>query len=696
MNPKALPFCIDQKHSYVNIPLYFNQTKPKHVELLRIDFDTNANETIILPAREVKHTRKSQDDNNLLVIDYMAKKPGLYRLYKVIDQNKLEVQRRMSDTLVVACPQAVVKTAASNKCLGDLSDLTMEIEGIPPLKIKYSRTVNTERSDHHLQSLQQPDNFESHLLGSTRPSTLTLAGSQDVSWARAQRIIVPLNESMTPSGRWLYSIDEIHDAIGNVANYSTGGDDGEHVYPKGAHLEQDFVVHERPLVRLTGCDSRNPLTVAKGKPKQLPVQYTSSGRTPDDTAHTLYWKFSPLDTLTKSGDHGSEVAFEEFSAKNAHNTPDIREPGLYTLVGVKSKFCEGQIEEPSSCLLLNPPEPDLTINSQPINDKCAGNSVGLLVDLELVGTPPFVVRYNIASKDGTQLKQARVDGLRYQLELKPRDAGHFKYQFTSVDDSVYKGYSLDAKNLILEQDVKPLASARLRPPPTTIDACIEEPIEMNVELSGEKPFKLEYEIGYGGKRNKFTILDIDSNVYRIRTEPLTKGGEYFLAVTSVQDKTGCKISLDSSVNFNVRRQRPKVAFGQLEGKYKTVEVEGKYVDLPLRLTGRAPWRLTYRNLNDTSKKILEKTARTTNDILRVDKGGIYEILDISDEQCPGTVDPVASRFEIDWLPRPQIKLSQTAVLIPDGGKYIKREVCEGDVDAVEVNLIGKYIRLCIQ
>jgi nucleoporin POM152 len=536
MNPDGLPFCIDSMHPIVKIPLYFNQTKPKHVELLRIDFETNTNETIIIPPKEVNHARKV-DDDTLLTMNFNAKKPGLYRLSKVVDQTKLEVQRRMSDTLVVACPKAVVKSSASNKCLGDLSDLTMEIEGTPPLKVVYSRTSNSDQSVHHFQSIQ-PENFVSPLIGSTGAGTLVPAGSQDVSWARSHKISVPLNESMIPSGRWLYSIEEIHDATGNVANFSVEGDDREHIYPKGAHLEQAFIVHERPIARLFACDSRTPIMVASGKAVELPVDYSSPGRAPEDTSHTLFWKFSPLDTLTKSGDHGEDVVIEEYAAKTAHNTPTIREPGLYTLIGVKSKFCDGEIKEPASCLLLNPPEPELTLSSENINDKCAGNSIGLLVDLDLIGTPPFVVRYDIVTQSGSKPESVKVAGLRHQLELKPMEAGHFKYQFTSIDDAIYKGHNL--RGLTLEQDVKPLASARLRSPASSIDTCIEEPVNMNVELSGEIPFTLEYELVHDGKRKKTKVPNIETDVFQILTDPLLKGGEYSLALTSVQDKTGCK------------------------------------------------------------------------------------------------------------------------------------------------------------
>lgn len=685
MNPDGLPFCIDAAHSVVHIPLYFNQTKPKYVELLRIDLETNTNETIIVPQKEVNRAKKGEDDT-ILTMTYNTKKPGLYRLHKVIDQTKLEVLRRMSDTLVVACPKAMVKSAVSNKCHGDLSDLTMEIEGTPPLKVKYTRTVNRDQSVHYFQNIQ-PENFVSPLLGNTGPGTLVPAGSQDVSWAKSHRINVPLNESMIPGGHWLYSIEEIHDAAGNIANFSTGGDDGEHFYPRGAQLEQAFRVHGRPVARLTACDARSPIYIGTGQATNLPVEYSCPGREPGDSSHTLTWKFSPLESLTKNGDHGEVVMMEEHAAKNSRSKPLIKAPGLYTLVGVKSQYCDGEVKEPASCLLLNPPEPELTISAENINDKCAGNSIGLLVDLDLIGTPPFVVRYDMITRGGKESEMIKIQGLRHQLELKPTHAGHFKYQFTSIDDQVYRGHPLD--DLILEQDVKPPASAFIRKPATYLEACIDQPVHMTVELSGEAPFTLEYELIHDGKRKKAKVPNISDNVFEISTDPLVKGGEYSLALTSVTDNSGCKIFLNSEVDFEVRRQKPKVSFGQLEGKYKTIEVEGRKPALPLRLTGRSPWNIKYRNMHDTSGKVLEIGARSNNDVLRVDKSGIYVILEVSDSQCPGTVDETADTFEVAWFPRPQIKLANTAVVIPEGDRFVKREVCEGDIDSVEVNLMGE-------
>jgi len=616
MNPTGLPFCVDSNHPSVVIPIRFNQTLPIRIELLRFDFETNTNETIVLSNKESK--LKYEDKERIIgVASYTAKKPGLYRLHKIIDETKLEVQRRMSDTLVVKCPKVTVTAPGEDRCIGDLSDLTIEIEGTAPLKIVYTRTVIKEESKkdesrkvestHHFQSIQ-PENFASPLLGSTRDTTLVKAGSTDASWARTQQIKVPLNESMTPNGLWSYSIDEIHDATGNVANFSARGEDGEPIHSKDRYLEHSFRVHQRPAAQLIGCDTRDPLMIARGKSAKLPVKYLYSGPRPERDPHTLNWKFSPLDTLTPNGDHGTSAVMEEYMAKDLQDVPTIREAGLYTLTGVRSKHCEGEVKEPASCLLLNPPEPALSISSEPINDKCAGSSIGLMVDLDLIGTPPFVVTYDIISRNGIKTTTVlSVPNLRWQLKLQPTEAGHFKYHFKSIDDAVYKGHQLSSKDLVLEQDVKPPASAYLRRPSSQIDACIEEPVTMGVALSGEKPFTLEYELVYNGKREKVKVSDIDTNIYEIRTKSLNTGGEYSLALASVKDNTGCKIFLSSEVKFTVRHQRPKVSFGHLEGKHKTVEIESKYISLPLRLTGKAPWNIKYKNL-DKITQILENVV----------------------------------------------------------------------------------------
>ncbi|KAI9868441.1 MAG: hypothetical protein M1813_005885 [Trichoglossum hirsutum] len=696
LNPEGGCFCLDGSKKSVNLPIRINQTNPILIELLRIDFDTNQNETISISAKQVKDLKRKADKvlpkkdiSNPRFLNFEVKRTGVYRLQKVVDESKLEVQRRLSDTLVVACPKASIKRSQVDKCRGELSDLSLQVEGTPPLQIRYSRTVNRQDNWVSLQSIQ-PENFLSPFTGSQRaPGALTSPLDTDVSWARAQSINVPLNESLSISGTWLYSIDEVQDACGNVANYSLRNDDGEQIKPRGANVEQTFIVHERPRASMSGCDSQHPLKIAKGRTALLPIQLGSTGQGAADIGHTLTYMFTPNEQLHANGEHAANAKVEEVFLKSPAQGSPVKDQGLYTLKTVSSQFCAGDVMEPASCLVLNPPEPDMAMAAEEIHDKCAGKSIGLTVDLDLLGTPPFDIRYEITKRGDkhVQHKSVHISRLRHQLRLTPQEAGHYTYRFKTIDDSVYKGVPLP-KSFVLEQDVKPPASARLASR-NLKKSCIEEPVSFDVLLQGEAPWTLEYELVHGGKRNKQKIRDIGTELHTITTEKLVNGGEYALALASVQDKTGCKIFLEEEVKIDVRRQRPKASFGQLEGKREMLTLEDSPIELPLRLTGEAPWKVKYRNLNDTSQPLVyEKRFHASNDFLQVRNQGIYEIVDVQDNTCPGTVDPATRMFEVLWIPRPEIKVSGSTLVELVGDKYIKKPVCEGDEDTLEVSLTG--------
>ncbi|KAL3952282.1 hypothetical protein ACCO45_013999 [Purpureocillium lilacinum] len=637
LNPEHIPFCLSPKSKAgVALPIYFNSSVPAEIELIRIDLETNKQETIKVPNREVNKVAKSirdqMGDPNSAGFNwqFQVKKPGVYRLAKVLDDYKLEVQRTAKDTYVVPCPQARIKTADSTqRCIRDLSDLSLDVFGTPPLKIVYRRTINGKNDGFHFQSLQ-PDGFVSPLLQGTSDAIIT--NEDDFSWVRPSKVTVGLNESMTTAGEWEYSVEEVHDAFGNIVKYAEPGAEADHAVPRG--LTQRFAVMERPKVRLATCDLRNPIKVAKGKPAKLPVNFGISGAV-TDTSYQVTWKFSPIDSLTNSGDHGKQVSFGEYSAKSSRDKPVVSEPGLYTLDSITSGSCKGEVAEPSSCLLLNPLEPHLSIKTEEIPDKCAGNSIGLRVDLDLVGTPPFAVRYEIITDGRTEKQVHRVNGLRSQLELVPKTAGRHKYVFKSIDDSVYTGLPLEGSDKILEQVVKPAASALIANRDKEISACLDS--------------QTERANGIQDKR------------YRIKTASLSKGGEYILPLAAFKTSEGaapsCKTSSSSQSAGNGRGE------------------------------GEAPWTISYRNLNE-SGQVLTKTATGANDYLMVKSRGVYELVNVRDKQCPGTVDEAASKFKVDWFPRPQMFLVQTESTTGSNDAFVKQEVCEGDIDGFEVKLQG--------
>ncbi|KAK1753482.1 hypothetical protein QBC47DRAFT_325843 [Echria macrotheca] len=696
LNPEQLPFCLGPDNKYAPIPIYFNATTPIEVEITRTDLETNQQEVIKLTKsqlREIERKAKigTQDPTQAVVqFDFPAKKPGVYQLGKVLDEYKLQVQRLTPTTFVVQCPHAwVAPVTDSSRCIGDLSDLTLQVSGTPPLKVVYGRTIDNKDRSLHVQSLQ-PDGFTSPLTTSLRPSALVVQDDEDISWARPQRIPVPLNESMVTAGDWQYSIDEVHDGFGNVVKYASPADDPEGK-PKPKHLVQNFWVKQRPQIHLEGCDMRTPLKIAKGASTALPVRFDIPPPVPYDTSHQISWQFSPIDTLTKDGDHGDVVSTESYNARHAEDRPKISAPGLYTLKKVSASSCEGEVQEPASCLLLNPLEPKLTLRSEDIPDTCAGNTVGLKVDLDLIGTPPFVVWYDQYSNgEKYPSEKLTISGMRYQVDLEPRLAGHHKYIFTHISDAIYKDQKLVGPGYVFEQDVKPAANAFIQSSRAKASACLGDEAEIDVVLFGDGPFTLDWEVVFEGKRKRETASGIEEHGYQIKTAPLTKGGEYTIALISVQDKRGCKTYLKEEKKISVRRQSPRAAFGQIDHRRKVMAVEGATQKLPLRLTGEGPWKVVYTNLNETSpeKKVTTTSIRNDNGFLEVKGRGVFEITSVWDSQCPGTIDPKTSRFEVDWFPKPELGIVLTHSVSEADGKYIVAPVCEGDVSGFELSLKG--------
>ena len=699
LNPEQASFCIGSSKYSATLPIQVNQTMPVQIDLLRVDLGNNERETIVISAKDVRKMKKQADRKYSLndrtsprTLLYTVKRTGLYRLLRVLDESKLEVRRRPSDAIVVLCPTASVKPVSQHRCKGELSDFEIHVDATPPLKIRYSKVVNRDDQGHSVLSIH-PENMTSPIASQRGPRSLvTLDHGLDVSWARPQSINIPLNESLGVSGGWQYMIDEVMDAFNNVANYSDRRNHNPALQrTTKAQLEQHFLVHERPKIAFQGCDAQHPIKVEKGKLKNLPFRISSSGLGQlGNGPYTILYQFTTQEDLLPDDKRGESSQLKEVLVKDVQRGLDVREPGLYTLLSISSEYCEGEVLEPSSCSLANPPEPDLSISYEPIPDKCAGNSIGLAVDLHLLGTPPFRVYYAIKQRDGDVRPQiVDVDLLHTQLELRPSNAGHYTYEFSRLSDAVYHTpRSLAHKSLVLEQDVKPPASAHIFDAELRRKACVDEPTTLIVQLTGEPPFKLDYELVHQGKRMKHMIEDIRGSPYYLTTGPLGDGGEYILALTALTDSTGCKVPLAEEVAIDVSMQRPRASFGSIDGKRTTLALEGKTVGLPLRLQGEAPWTLYYRHTEDPYGAISSKIVHHNNDHVNVDKEGTYEIIDVNDATCPGTVDSSASHFAVNWIPRPVISILQGPLVHQVRDRYIKNDLCQDDEDVTDISFAG--------
>ena len=703
MNPDRTSFCVDSFTTSVNLPIQLNQTNPVLIELLRVDLDTNLNETMTIHAKEIRRLKKlaqklplGRDAAAPRYLQYPVKQTGLYRLQRVVDESKLEVQRRLSDTLVVHCPSAHMRTVAETKCIGDLSNFYLQVDATPPINIKYSKLVNGQESGHAVLSI--PSKSPMSPLATQRSSgalvTRESVANVDVSWARSQSTGISLNESLGVSGSWQYSIDEVQDGCGNVVNYANhrlADTQKRHSSTKATPLEQRFSVHERPRIALRGCDSQHPLRVPKGKSVRLPIQLSSTGRDiAEHGTHQISYLFTSSVEVLPNQEHGKVAVLEEFKLEPHAAGHEVYEPGLYTLQSVESAHCVGEVLEPSACLLSNPPEPTLSIETQVIPDRCAGNSVGLLVDLDLTGTPPFRVSYTERRRGGPVTPRVvETHLLHTQLELRPAHSGHYRYEFQHISDAIYQEpRSLRDERLNLEQDVKPPASARFLDAYPARKTCIGEPVSLGIQLLGDAPWKLEYELVHHGRRQKRKIDRIENNIYTLTTDELNSGGEYSLALTAVTDKSGCKVSLEQETKIEVALQRPKAAFGLIEGQRTISALEDKKVKLPLRLQGESPWTVQYRNLGQAGESPITKTFKNTNDEIEVKEAGTYEIVHVDDATCPGNVDAAANRFSVEWIPRPSVYVLESAAIELQQDRNVKKAICEGDEDAVDLTFTG--------
>lgn len=694
LNMERKPLCLGASKSSVSLSIHINQTSPVLIELLRIDLDTNVNETITIANKELKRLRKQERKANgrnaksgFRTLELSVKKTGLYRLQRVVDESNLEVRRKKSDTLVVPCPTARVKAVPGHKCKGDLSDFNLEIEATPPFKVKYTKTVNQERYSQVVLSIHpESSNSPSDPQESQGVIAALVPESMDISWARAQTVNVPLNESLGAIGQWEYAIDEIHDACGNSVEYSsfhhanpTLQGSGKDMYPG-----QTFVVHERPRIAFDRDDPQAPLMAPKGKGRVLPILMGSTDK------YTVSYLFTPYANLHPNQEHAKNAMRQEVVVNPTDRQIRVTDPGLYTLISVQTPHCTGEVMEPSSCLLINPPEPDLEVMSEEIPDKCAGSSVGLRVNLNMVGTPPFRILYHIrrGSSGSTTPKIMDVNRHQTRLDLKPSEAGDYTYEFMHISDSIYRSpRSLEAKNLILEQAVKPPASARFFDRRLVMTACIEQSALVEVQLRGEAPWNLEYEIVYNGQRQKLTEDNISISSHLIVTKQLMDGGVYSMLLTSVTDRLGCKVLLEEEMKIEVGLQKAKAAFGHLDGKRSISALVGKNISLPLRLQGEPPWIVNYRNRDRDDGQDRSSVHVESNDQIVVGEEGTYEIVGVHD-RCPGSVDMSANLFDVHWIPKPAISIGQTSLAKLEGETFVKGDVCENDEDTTDISFSG--------
>jgi nucleoporin POM152 len=686
LNPQQEAFCLGAQTKSIELPIQINQTTPAVIEIIRYDLDTYDDDIITISAKQVRQLKRQadklypkSDKSSPRMLKYTVKKTGLYQLQRVMDESKLEVRRRSFDTLVAPCPEALIHTERINKCKGDLSDVALNVTGVPPFKVTYSKKINKQQSTSSVQTIQPPG-LDSPLNVEEVSSTLVDPRRPNLDWTRSITIVVPINESLILDGVWSYGVEKVEDGSGNIVRYASETD-GQNASPATIR-QQRLIVHNRPRIFFDGCNSQQALQVAREDSIRMPLKMQSSGPlgSGDWPLHLAY-TFAP----ETNDDDVSHIETQAVDLQSDMIPPRISKAGKYNLDYVSSQFCAGEISEPSTCIVTNPPRPDVKLNNEHLSDNCAGNTVGLKIDFDFTGTAPFNLKYKISHQGSPEFKTANFDGLRGQLEFRPTWAGSYEYEFLEIQDKFYGPISLKHKNLVLKQDLKPLASAKFVSRLDNVQACLDQAVTVNVRLFGEAPWILEYEMVQGGKRKKVSVHS-DAPTYSIVTPPFLTGGQQSLILTNVQDKSECPQSIREELAINVRHERPRAAFGEIDGRHEILALEGKPIRLPLRLKGIGPWTVEIIN-QDTLSHPSAVALKQANDAISIDRSGTYEILSVHDT-CPGVVDPTANTFKVSWIDRPALFIPGTAAEREDEATYRRTDVCEGDEDTLPITLKG--------
>ncbi|KAI9013365.1 hypothetical protein CLU79DRAFT_890506 [Phycomyces nitens] len=667
-------YCLSQEEidkKDIHIPIILNNTIPKKLTISRLDFDQKTRRAIHFHGSDLhRATEVGQEKQGVELYYIKVRKPGVYKLENIISKDGSDVRLYSRQAYVFICPTAqLIPKPNYDYCSGEKDTLQLRLEGVPPFKVTYIRRVGGDTLARTVDRVQ-PDGFDSPLMkisGGLKAADQTFfqpQSHQDYNWATNQQVSVDLDIFFEKATRHEYSVTTIVDGAGNEVKL-------------GDSIRQNFDVHPHPTAQF-GCSSTNPVQLLIGAEKTtIPLKLEGSG------AWNVTYQFTP---------EGSQSEPQEPQLKQVglgQSSLDVSATGEYKLLGVVDKYCKGNVLFPSTCQVVQPPLPVAKVSQTSIPSECAGNNeIGMRFLVELQGAPPFNLEYQVLKQTPNgrivvEHKREKINQSRHIFTYLPSNSGEYTYEFTSLDDAIYKRQ--DPKIKPIKQVVRPQPSARFSrklQEKNNLRTCVGDNINLDVELSGTGPFTLFWKLG------KQVYSDfVDDNKFTIEIPHIAKAGRHVVSLIKIQDSNDCVKELEArDVVIDVRKDRPTASFYPDNVKGTTLEVtEGTPVKLPLRLTGEGPWKIAYRNveLDGSGKRTI--TMRSPNEPLTVRDAGHYELLGVEDSICKGVVSP--PNYLIQWANRPTLSILNDPK-DAEQDAYVHPPVCKGTGDALDLSFSG--------
>ncbi|KAH9835872.1 uncharacterized protein C8Q71DRAFT_100734 [Rhodofomes roseus] len=761
LNPHGQTFCLASSGHSVLIPLLLNNTTPAGVrhslvplgyvegsgaKIERVDLsakDLKAIENARLEDLQVARDAASKRDNDeydeyddeeddqsdaespfklqkTQSVTYIrVSKPGTLRLDRVLDTSNADARLVYpGEVTIVPCPRAefVPDDIPDMRCAtpgitsgaGEELNLQIDVYGVPPLSLRWYKEVDGRRESFMVEGIESSGH--AHRRTGDEPRALERTPTR----RPAAELRIPLTVSLDALGTHSYVLETVMDALGNVvhAGSSTPPSDSSAsgalhklgITPSynvsASRTRRSVSVLRRPSVLFEACGPGTPVSLLIGSDAPLVVSAKNADSLDGPWDVGVHYQPSEVEDSAKKSTKRLKPWTKDVQMPQGRRDMTFRasEPGEYTLVGVKGRYCEGDILSPDTCKVVERPYPTAEIKWKKIHE-CSGDT-GVSASLVLHGTPPFQVYYRMQrDKEPPREISKSFTSSRGELTIQPERSGHYTFTFLYLSDANYKKVNLNGPSI--DQVVHPPAHAEFsqREPvgrgKRKISSCSGSTVDVDVDLRGTGPWTLEAQI-VGLKGSEIVrVPNISKSRYTLNL-PIPKdvdrdGGSFEIDLVSVEDSYGCKRSLSvPGIAVNVRRVKPTARFyGKVDDRHITT-LDNEQASLPLRLTGDGPWRVKYRHV-DRPDRPLSATVSSPNGELHVSDKGVYELVEISDSQCPGSVVSGDSTYRVDHVPRPSAKLSPEiqSIYEPYNGSHILPPICEGAHDHVDLDLTGR-------
>ncbi|KAF8899024.1 hypothetical protein BD779DRAFT_1431977 [Infundibulicybe gibba] len=620
-------------------------------------------------------------------------KPGIIQLERVVDASGVEARIPIPSTVTVApCPQVEFVTEATpqeTRCAGDDPDLKLmiSISGIPPLGLRWSQTINGRVEQFLVEGID--GNHGHQVARDTDPS-----GSTSREDNLPQNLTIPLTVSLNAAGNYLYTLQEITDGVGNIIRV-----DLDQTPSRIARMSRSLRVLHRPAVSFKHCSPGSPASLIIGSETTLPITLNDADEF--DSPWEVSLRYQPPTSDDATGNNKRLKPWKK-TLKTRDNRREVNiranTPGDYMIVGVRGKWCTGDVLSPETCRVVEKPLPTADIKWKKIHE-CSGDT-GVSASLSLRGTPPFQVHYRVQRDNEPPRELSKTfSSSRGELTLQPERSGHYIFTFVQMSDANYN--KVELKGPSIDQIIHPLGGAEfveaqgMKRNKKSLNSCEGDKVDVDVALRGTGPWNLEIQTTTPKGSESFTITGIETPRKTLQV-PIPQavnqnGGTFEIDIVNVEDAYGCKRPITvPGVSVSVKRIKPTARFYGIENKRRVTVLENERASLPLRLTGDGPWRVGYRRTN-FPQQVLTATLNTPNDNIQVTDDGNYELISVMDSQCPGAIVPDASTFQVDWTPRPSARLSThtRATFEASNGSFILPPICEGTDDHVDLDLSGR-------